>query len=144
MTEATVQLEEFVRKHVGQPDRAFELYITPPKSVLKPSSFLSQKLLPAAVVYFSWLGPRKDVDVYLTEEAKAEGLKHGSTAKHLTTFSSQKPVDYGLPTATQQEAGNRLGGASASDNGKGKEEASSGKGGDKKPSVPSWLKLGKK
>jgi uncharacterized membrane protein YgcG len=133
-----MQLVEFVRRFVAE-DREFVLYTTPPKQNLENKTFLAQKLMPAAVVYFSW-EDKRDNDVYLTEEAKKSAVVFGTGVVHLSTFSSQTPVDYTVEGGGGSGAGGGGGGGSGGSSGKDKEEAHQEK---KKPGVPSWLKLKK-
>jgi hypothetical protein len=79
---------------------------------LENASWLSQKLVPAAVVYFAW-SDRKEKDEFLNASAKANATllakvgksffffffkKKNNTNKqttaHLSTFSNQTPVDF--------------------------------------------------
>ena len=126
-TEGTMELIEFVSQFVVDQDgeREFVLYTTPPKQNLANQTFLKQKLMPAAVVYFAWTDSQAK-DSYLTPEAKASASQLGKDGKHLTTFSNTKPLDYQAAV----QASNK----------KEKEEAAPKK---KKGGVPSWLKLGK-
>jgi hypothetical protein len=132
--EGTMQLVEFVRRFVAE-DREFVLYTTPPKQNLENATFLAQKLMPAAVVYFIW-EDRGENEGYLTDEAKKSAVVFGKGVVHLSTFSSQTPVDY-----TVEGGGNGSEAGSGGGNGKGKEEAHQEK--KKKPGVPSWLRLKK-
>ncbi len=134
--EGTMELVEFVRRFVSE-DREFVLYTTPPKQNLENASFSSQRLMPAAVVYFAWEEKREN-DVYLTEDAKKSAIVFGAGTVHLSTFSSQTPLDYtvvGSGTGDNGSEAHAVGG-------KGKEEMHDEKK-TKKPGVPSWLRLKK-
>ena len=122
-SESTAQLYEFVKKHITHSDRAFELYTTPPKIALPQTSFLRQKLVPAAIVYFSFVDKKEEVSSYLTEEAMTN--LSGSAKHQLSTFSKQEPVDYTV--------------SKNSNNGPPPKD----KGEKKKGNAPSWFKLGK-
>ena len=130
-SEGTMDLIEFVGKYLSTEEREFVLYTTPPKQNLSNSSFIAQKLMPAAVVYFAWSDQMTDSgpSEYLSAEAMASAAAFGADNQHLTTFSSQKPLDYHAAAAS-----------GSGDKGKGKEEAVAK---PKKKGVPSWLKLGK-
>ena len=136
--EGTMQLIEFVRQYVeGGDEREFLLYTTPPRQNLENKSFLTQKLMPAAVVYFAWIDKKEGADSYLSDSAKAKSTTLDKTDAHLSTFSSQKPVDYSF-----EKSGGPVATASASSSDKGKEEAAADPK-KKKPGMPSWLKMKK-
>jgi len=60
------QLGVFVSENLAFPDRPFYFYTTPPKIVLSENeSFLSLRLVPAAIVYFSWKDTTNSPPPYL-------------------------------------------------------------------------------
>ena len=87
--EATVQLEQFVREYLADPQEPFELYTAPPKQNLENTSFLRQRMTPAALVYFAWLDKSRK-EPYLSPEAEAQGQERPEPKSHDTAAPPEK------------------------------------------------------
>ncbi|CAM9860491.1 unnamed protein product [Pylaiella littoralis] len=155
------RLQELLAKRAdvvsgGVPDRniQFELYVSPPRVVLKPSSSLSDAgLVPAALVYVSWreMPPAGESEggylkPDLTSGAAGGGGGGGAGAGGAAAAAAAaRPVGVALDGGARAQdsmnrggatvgGGNRLGGGGGS---------GGSRGGGKRTGKPSWLKLNK-
>ncbi|CAB1120744.1 unnamed protein product [Ectocarpus sp. CCAP 1310/34] len=118
--------------------RPFELYVSPPRVVLKAASSLSDAgLVPAALVYVSWR------EVPPTGEAEGGYLKRellSGTTPGTAAAASARPVGVALDGGAKGSEESKTGGGSAGGGSRlgGKAGGSSG---GKRTGKPSWLKI---
>ncbi|CAM9534005.1 unnamed protein product [Scytosiphon promiscuus] len=143
-TEGVKDLLEVVRSSLGDhsKERALELYVSPPRTVLKAASSLSDAgLVPAALVYVSWreVPPSGEAEgAYLKPELTCGSGGAGAGAGAASTVA--RPVGVALADGGargSEESKRAGGGARGGAGGSGR----SGSGGGKRAGKPSWLKI---
>ena len=90
--EGTKDLIKFVSENLAHPEKSFYLYTTPPKINLPPNeSFVQQRLVPAAIVYFSYSDSKESSSQYLKSELLSNVLP--TSTNLVSTFEKLSTED---------------------------------------------------
>ncbi|CBJ49239.1 conserved unknown protein [Ectocarpus siliculosus] len=119
----------------------FELYVSPPRVVLKAASSLSDAgLVPAALVYVSWreVPPTGEAEGAYLKRELVSGSTPGAAA---AAAASARPVGVALDGGAKGSEESKTGGGSAGGGSRLGGKTGGGSSGGKRTGKPSWLKI---
>ncbi|CAM9323362.1 unnamed protein product [Ectocarpus sp. 8 AP-2014] len=122
----------------------FELYVSPPRVVLKAASSLSDAgLVPAALVYASWreVPPTGEAEGGYLKRELVSGTTPGGAAAAAAAAASARPVGVALDGGAKGSEESKTGGGSAGGGSRLGGKTGGGSSGGKRTGKPSWLKI---